>query len=228
MKAIAILPEADDAHPTTFRAVTEDRKAAGRTPGEALDALTSQLGAEKANSAVIVQLFHPDNYFTAEQRERLSILMERWQAARDMGSALPPAEQAELEKLVEEELQGSAGRTAQMSREFEAAQSLRGRPAERGVELRPSLETATRRQGSSFRLYLAALSDAIVCILLLIVGFGVIIGTSTLLVFIAASIIIHLLAVFADADYLAKREVSYDSAEKSADGAKRSGQAGVQ
>ncbi|MBV8858387.1 MAG: hypothetical protein JOZ02_15750 [Acidobacteria bacterium] len=125
MKAVAILPEADEAHPTAFRAVTADGKASGRTPGEALDALTSQSGAEKAGAAVIVQLFHPDNYFTAEQSERLSTLMARWRTARDAGSALPPAEQAELERLVEEELHGSAERAAQTSRELEAAQPPR-------------------------------------------------------------------------------------------------------
>lgn len=81
MKAIAILPEGDDAQPTAFRAVTRDRKAAGRTPGEALDALTSQLGEEKAGAAVIVQLFRPDSHFTAEQSERLSTLMARWRIA---------------------------------------------------------------------------------------------------------------------------------------------------
>ena len=125
MKAIAILPEGDDAHPTAFRAVTTDRKAAGRTPGEALDALTSQLGEEKAGASVVVQLFRPDSHFTAEQRERLSTLMERWRIARDAGSALPPAEQAELEKLVEEELHGSAKRSAQVMQGAVVAQSLR-------------------------------------------------------------------------------------------------------
>ncbi|HWS90618.1 MAG TPA: hypothetical protein VN282_26860 [Pyrinomonadaceae bacterium] len=136
MKAIAILPEGDDAHPTTFRAVTTDRKAAGRTPGEALDALTSQLGAEKASSAVVVQLFRPDSHFTAEQSERLAALMERWRTARDAGSALSPAEQAELEKLVEEEIQGSAERSAQMSRALETTQPPRHpRSDEKATEL---------------------------------------------------------------------------------------------
>lgn len=128
MKTIAILAEGGGGHPTTFHAITAGRKADGRTPGEALDALTSQLGAEESGAAVILQPFLPDRHFSAEQSERLSTLMARWRAARETGRALPPSEQSELERLVDEELEGSAERAAEMSRELETAQAPRRRP----------------------------------------------------------------------------------------------------
>ena len=84
--------------------------------GEALDTLTSQLGAEATATTIIVQQFRPDAFFTAEQRDRLSALMARWRAARETGNTLPPTEQAELERLVDEELHGATERSAQWVR----------------------------------------------------------------------------------------------------------------
>ena len=52
----------------------------------------------------------PDRFFTAEQLERLSELMLRWRQARDAGTTLPPAKQAELEALVEAEVRAAADR----------------------------------------------------------------------------------------------------------------------
>ena len=52
----------------------------------------------------------PDRFFTAEQLRRLAELMSRWRAARDSGGKLPLGEQAELEALVEAELDGAARR----------------------------------------------------------------------------------------------------------------------
>jgi hypothetical protein len=181
MKAIAILPEGDDAHPTAFRAVIAGRKADGRTPGEALDALTSQIGAEKDGAAVIVQLFQPDSYFTAEQRERLSGLMARWRTEREAGSTLPPAEQAELERLVEEELQGSAERAAQMSRELETTGELHHRADEKwvGWQARPEVGRSSRR---SFLLYLVGILTLTDLLILLGTGFGFLKWPSALLV----------------------------------------------
>ncbi|HVF43366.1 MAG TPA: hypothetical protein VM936_10170, partial [Pyrinomonadaceae bacterium] len=110
MNTISILPESDDESPATFRAFTKDLGATGRTPGEALDALTSQLGAESGGAAVIVQTFSPDKYFSSGQRVRLSSLMGRWRAAREAGDPLPPSEQDDLESLVDEELLGATER----------------------------------------------------------------------------------------------------------------------
>lgn len=175
MKAIAILPEGDDAHPKAFRAVAGARKAAGRTPGEALDALTSQPGAEKTGAAVVVQLFQPDSHFTAEQSERLSTLMARWRIARDLGSDLPPAEQEELKRLVEQELQGSAERSARMSHEFETARRRRDYE-EKKAELRLSFEKERRRAS---RLYRTGLAVSVFGVLLM-TGVGILFLSGTL------------------------------------------------
>jgi hypothetical protein len=92
MTTIAIVPDSPAAPPTAFRAVAGRHQSVGRTPGEALDALTAQLGADEAGTLVIVQHLRPDAFFTAEQRQRLGELMARWRAARDRGDALPPDE----------------------------------------------------------------------------------------------------------------------------------------
>jgi len=44
--------------------------------------------------------------------------MEKWREARSKGLDLSPAEQAELEALVEVELDGSAGRTEAIAKEL--------------------------------------------------------------------------------------------------------------
>ena len=52
----------------------------------------------------------PDQFFTAEQVERLGELKSRWHATREVGKQLPPSEQAEFEALVEAELVGAGQR----------------------------------------------------------------------------------------------------------------------
>lgn len=52
----------------------------------------------------------PDDYFTGEQQQRLSELMERWRVARDSGTELPADKQAELQTLIKAELQGAIKR----------------------------------------------------------------------------------------------------------------------
>ena len=62
MFTIAILPEQSKDQPTTFSAITTGRQATGRTAGEALDALTSQLSTEETVDEVTkgaVRLFDP-------------------------------------------------------------------------------------------------------------------------------------------------------------------------
>jgi hypothetical protein len=46
----------------------------GRTAGEALDALASQLPREDVETLVIVRNMSPDRFFSAEQRSRLEDL----------------------------------------------------------------------------------------------------------------------------------------------------------
>jgi hypothetical protein len=115
MTTIAIVPDSPATPPTGFRAVAGQRQSVGRTPGEALDALTAQLDADEAGTLLVIQHLRPDAFFTAEQRQRLGDLMARWRAARDRGAALPPDEQAELDALVAAELDAAARRAAALA-----------------------------------------------------------------------------------------------------------------
>ena len=118
MTTISIIPENPGASETIWRAAAGGKESLGRTAGEALDALTAQLDEETSGTLVIVQRFRPDQFFTAEQQQRLTELMSRWRTARDMGKTLPPDEQAELEALVEAQLEGSAQRAEAMLRDL--------------------------------------------------------------------------------------------------------------
>jgi hypothetical protein len=91
----------------------------GKTAGEALDALTSQLDEDTSSTLVLVQRLQPDQFFTAEQQMRLEELMTRWRTARDSGHKLPPDEQAELEALVDAQLEGSAKRAEALIRDLQ-------------------------------------------------------------------------------------------------------------
>lgn len=114
MTTITILPETIDAQNPSFRAMAGEKNSTGKTMGEALDALNAQLSEAESGTLVIVQQFRPDEFFTATQQAHLSELMTKWRAARDAGENLPAAEQAELEALVEAQLEGSARRTEAM------------------------------------------------------------------------------------------------------------------
>lgn len=62
-----------------------------------------------------MQSFRPDAFFTADQQDRLAVLMARWRVARDAGYTLTVDEQTELEALIEAELQASAARAAALA-----------------------------------------------------------------------------------------------------------------
>ncbi len=114
MRMITILPENVGAQNASFRAVAGEKKSSGKTVGEALDALTAQLGEDESGTLVVIQQFRPDKYFTATQQARLSDLMNKWRSARDAQQQLSVAEQSELEALVAAQLEGSAQRTEAM------------------------------------------------------------------------------------------------------------------
>ena len=116
MKTVSIVPESVAPQRTTYRAVAGQYQSNGQTPGEALDTLTSQLDPEEAATLVVIQHMRSDDFFTAEQRQRLEELMARWRSARDSKAALLPAEQAELEALVAAELQAATDRAAALVR----------------------------------------------------------------------------------------------------------------
>ena len=115
MTKVAILPEPSERGEMAYRAIAGGRQSLARTAGAALDALTAQLPAGEAGTMVIVQSQQPDEFFTAQQQERLRGLMARWRAAREAGASLTPAEQAELDALVDEEVRAAGKRAAALS-----------------------------------------------------------------------------------------------------------------
>jgi hypothetical protein len=110
MTAVAIMPDSPGEEGTLYRAVAGTAQSVGRTAGEALDALTAQLGKEAAGTLVVVQNLRPDPFFSAIQQQRLEELMALWRAARDDGSSLPAQAQTELEGLIQAEVEAAARR----------------------------------------------------------------------------------------------------------------------
>ena len=119
MTAITILPEKIGAEETTYHAVAGERESVGRSAGEALDALTSQLSDDEAGMLVVIQRLRPDRFFTAGQQQRLDELMSRWRTARDAGGSLAQDEQVELQSLVDAELEASRRRAEATVQEIE-------------------------------------------------------------------------------------------------------------
>lgn len=111
MTTVAILPISDVNGEKSYRAIAGDKYSVGKTAGQALDALTAQLGGIEFSTLLVIQSFRPDPFFSAEQQERLSELMTLWRSARDRGQELPPEQQAELDRLVEMELRAATART---------------------------------------------------------------------------------------------------------------------
>jgi hypothetical protein len=118
MTTIAIMPETGDPAGGAYRAVAGNTQSVGKTPGEALDALTAQLDESESGTLVVVQQLRPDRYFTREQQDRLADLMRRWRTARDTGQAWSTAEQTELNALVEAELRAATERAAALVRQL--------------------------------------------------------------------------------------------------------------
>jgi len=112
---VAILPVTDLRGDVHYHAVAGARQSEGRTAGEALDALTTQLPEEDSGTLVVVQHGRPDRYFNSAQQQRMAELMERWRSARDSGTALPAADQTELSLLIEAELAATTQRAAALA-----------------------------------------------------------------------------------------------------------------
>jgi hypothetical protein len=93
-----------------YRAVMGSQQFTGKTTGEALDALTVQMGSTEVNGFLLLPNFQPDQFFTAHQQQRLTELMDSWRVVRDRGEELPPEQQAELDNLIETELHATAER----------------------------------------------------------------------------------------------------------------------
>ena len=106
--AITILPTH---HPEgSYEAARGALRAEGRTAGEALDALTALLASEPATHVVIVQAQRPDTFFGAAEQARLEVLMQRFHDAQAGRGSLSDADRAELEQLIDAELEASGER----------------------------------------------------------------------------------------------------------------------
>jgi hypothetical protein len=99
-----------------YRAVAGGREAAGDTPGQALDALVEQTGPPSGATLGIIQPKAGDEFFSDGRRRRLAELMARWRTARDTARPFPPADQAELDGLIAEELKAAVERSAALLR----------------------------------------------------------------------------------------------------------------
>jgi hypothetical protein len=112
MTTVAILPISNSGGEKSYRAIAGDKHSVGKTAGQALDELTAQLGEPEFSALLVIQSFHPDSLFNAEQQARLAELMQLWRLARDRGQSLQPEQQTELDALVEAELSAATARTA--------------------------------------------------------------------------------------------------------------------
>lgn len=117
MTKVAIVSEPTEAGTVAYRAIAGAKQSTGKTAGEALDALTSDLPPEESGTLVIVQHFRPDRFFNEQQQERLKHLMAQWRAARDRGTTLSPDEQSELDALIDAEIKAASDRAAAMLHE---------------------------------------------------------------------------------------------------------------
>ncbi len=118
MTRVAVYQEDSASSDMPYRAVAVRTQAMGRTAGEALDALTAQLGNEESGTLIIVRDLRADRLFTSEQRQRIEQLMERWRSARDAGTTLSASDQAELEGLIDAEVKAATERAKALHREL--------------------------------------------------------------------------------------------------------------
>ena len=110
MTKVAVYHEPADPELMPYRAVSGRNQAMGRTAGEALDALASQLPREDAETLVFVRNMSADRFFNAEQRSRLEELMALRRGASAGNSGRTEMEEAELETLVDAELRAATER----------------------------------------------------------------------------------------------------------------------
>jgi hypothetical protein len=110
MQTISIETIATTNGDRVYRAAIGDRQSTGKTAGEALDALTVQMGDREINGFLLLPSYEPDRFFTAQQQQRLTELMSLRRTARDSGEMLPAEKQSELDDLIEAELYATAER----------------------------------------------------------------------------------------------------------------------
>lgn len=67
MTTVAILPISDASGQKTYRAVSGNKQSAGKTAGQALDALVAELGETNFSALLVIQNFQPDPFFNQQQ-----------------------------------------------------------------------------------------------------------------------------------------------------------------
>ena len=83
MTTVSILAVPNDEGGHWYQAVAGDRHGGGKTPGEALDAITAQFDRLETSTLVVLRNHLPDRFFTAEQRDRLEELMANGERPRN-------------------------------------------------------------------------------------------------------------------------------------------------
>jgi hypothetical protein len=83
MTAISIRPITDETGNQHYRASAGDTHSTGQTPGAALDAIVAQTGQLGQEFFLLTPNFQPDRFFTAQQQQRLTTLMQEWRNALD-------------------------------------------------------------------------------------------------------------------------------------------------
>ncbi len=111
MTTVSIIPTCNDEGEPSFRAVAGKHQSVGKTAGEALDSIAGQLPRRTTGTLVVVQHHLPDQFFTAEQQQRLTELMQRWRKALDADEKITENDQRELDALIEAEVAAATRRS---------------------------------------------------------------------------------------------------------------------
>jgi hypothetical protein len=109
MSTVTIQTEQSPRPKHRYRAIAGGRQYFGSTMGQALDALTADWGDSVREAAILIQRFEPDEFFTEAQQLRKRELMAR-------RAKMSPAERAELETILNAELDATVARTDQIVR----------------------------------------------------------------------------------------------------------------
>lgn len=104
MPVIPVYLKEQTAPSAGFRAVAGSRQSVGQTAGQALDALLAQENGAIESSAILIQRFVPDAYFTQAQHDRMQELLA-------VGENRTAPENEELNALIDAELEATISRT---------------------------------------------------------------------------------------------------------------------
>lgn len=104
MASVSIYSETTPSSVKRYRARAGSRQSVGSTMGQALDALTADWGDDIKETAILIQRFEPDEFFTASQQQRKQELLSR-------RANLSSEERTELEDLLDAELDATVART---------------------------------------------------------------------------------------------------------------------